>query len=63
MSACSEGRRGSFLPWMVAFGLTLGVGSPVQAESDGTLQEWRHAAGMAGPHGGLALSRFWHLGR
>lgn len=41
MSACSEGRRGSFLPWMVAFGLTLGVGSPVQAESDGTLQEWQ----------------------
>jgi hypothetical protein len=42
MSACSEGRRGWFLPWTVAFGVMLGVGSPAQAESD------EGAAGMAG---------------
>jgi hypothetical protein len=56
MSACSEGRRGWFLPWTVAFGVMLGVGSPAQAESDEALQEWQ------GPHGGLALSRLWYVG-
>ncbi|MEZ5457512.1 MAG: hypothetical protein R3F04_15630 [Lysobacteraceae bacterium] len=39
MSACSVGRRGRCLLWMVALGVAPGVWLPAQAESSEAVQE------------------------